>query len=61
MHVCGKEGIKMAFLEVKNVRKVYTARFGAMKVQALNNVNFSVEEGEYVAIMGSPAPGKLLC
>ena len=46
MHVCGKEGIKMAFLEVKNVRKVYTARFGAMKVQALNNVNFSVEEGD---------------
>ena len=48
----------MAFLEVKNVRKVYTARFGAMKVQALNNVNFSVEEGEYVAIMGESGSGK---
>ena len=48
----------MALLEVKNVRKVYTARFGAMKVQALNNVNFSVEEGEYVAIMGESGSGK---
>ena len=50
--------MEMAFLEVKNVRKVYTARFGAMKVQALNNVNFSVEEGEYVAIMGESGSGK---
>ena len=42
----------MTLLEVKNVKKIYTARFGQVKVQALNDVNFSVEEGEYVAIMG---------
>lgn len=48
----------MALLEVKNVKKVYTARFGAVKVRALNDVNFSVEEGEYVAIMGESGSGK---
>ncbi len=48
----------MALLEVKNVKKVYTARFGQVKVQALSNVNFSVEEGEYVAIMGESGSGK---
>jgi len=42
----------MTLLEVKNVKKVYTARLGSVKVQALSDVNFSVEEGEYVAIMG---------
>ena len=47
----------MSLLEVKNVKKVYTTRFGAVKVQALNDVNFSVEDGEYVAIMGES--GKL--
>mgnify|MGYP001094553865 CR=1 FL=1 len=41
----------MAILEVKNVKKVYTARLGSVKVQALNDVSFSVEEVEYVAIM----------
>ena len=48
----------MALLEVKNVKKIYTTRFGAVKVQALNDVNFSVEEGEYVAIMGESGSGK---
>lgn len=48
----------MSLLEVKNVKKVYTARLGAIKVQALSNVNFSVEEGEYVAIMGESGSGK---
>lgn len=48
----------MALLEVKNVKKIYTARFGAAKVQALDDVNFSVEEGEYVAIMGESGSGK---
>ena len=42
----------MTLLDVKNVKKVYTTRFGGNKVEALRNVNFSVEEGEYVAIMG---------
>ncbi len=45
-------------LEVKNIGKVYTTRFGAAKVQALTNMNFSVEEGEFVAIMGESGSGK---
>ena len=48
----------MAILEVKNVSKIYTTRFGGAKVQALSNMNFSVEEGEYVAIMGESGSGK---
>ena len=48
----------MALLEVKNLKKVYTTRFGALKVQALEQVNFSVEKGEYVAIMGESGSGK---
>ena len=48
----------MALLEVKNLKKVYTTRLGGNKVQALDNVNFSVEEGEYVAIMGESGSGK---
>ena len=48
----------MAILEVKNISKVYTTRFGSTKVQALSNMNFSVEEGEYVAIMGESGSGK---
>ena len=41
----------MSILEVRNLRKVYTTRFGGNKVEALSNVNFSVSQGEYVAIM----------
>lgn len=48
----------MALLEVKNLGKVYTTRLGGSKVQALDNVNFSVEQGEYVAIMGESGSGK---
>ncbi len=48
----------MALLEVKNLRKVYTTRLGGQKVQALSDVNFSVEQGEYVAIMGESGSGK---
>ena len=40
----------MAILEVSNLKKIYTTRFGGNQVQALKNINFSVEEGEYVAI-----------
>lgn len=45
-------------LEVKNLKKIYTTRFGGNKVQALTNVSFSVEKGEYVAIMGESGSGK---
>ena len=49
---------KMAILEVSNLQKIYTTRFGGSKVQALSNVTFSVEKGEYVAIMGESGSGK---
>ncbi len=49
---------RMSILEVNNVKKIYTTRFGGSKVQALQNVNFSVETGEYVAIMGESGSGK---
>lgn len=45
-------GMYMALLEVTNVKKIYSTRFGGNKVQALSNVTFAVEEGEFVAIMG---------
>lgn len=48
----------MVLLDVKNVRKVYTTRFGGNQVEALKDVNFSVEQGEYVAIMGESGSGK---
>lgn len=48
----------MPLLEVNNLKKIYTTRFGGNPVQALSNVSFSVEEGEYVAIMGESGSGK---
>ena len=48
----------MAILEVNNLKKIYTTRFGGAKVQALANVSFTVEEGEFVAIMGESGSGK---
>lgn len=53
-----KDETIMTLLEVKNVRKIYTTRFGGNQVEALHNVNFSVEQGEYVAIMGESGSGK---
>ena len=48
----------MALLEVRNLKKIYTTRFGGNRVQALDSVSFTVEQGEYVAIMGESGSGK---
>ena len=48
----------MSLLEVSGLKKVYKTRFGGSAVEALRNVNFSVNEGEYVAIMGESGSGK---
>ena len=48
----------MAILEVNNLKKVYTTRLGGNQEEALKNLSFSVEEGEYVAIMGESGSGK---
>ena len=56
--VIQKEVQKMSLLEVSNLKKIYTTRFGGSQVQALSSVSFSVVEGEYVAIMGESGSGK---
>lgn len=48
----------MSILEVSGVKKIYTTHFGGSRVVALSNVNFTVESGEYVAIMGESGSGK---
>ena len=48
----------MALLEIRHLEKTYSTRFGGTKVQALADVNFTVEQGEYLAIMGESGAGK---
>lgn len=48
----------MSILEAQGVKKIYTTRFGGNKVEALKNVSFTVEKGEYVAVMGESGSGK---
>ena len=48
----------MNILSVNNLSKTYVSRFGSNKVEALKNVSFQVEEGEYVAVMGESGSGK---
>lgn len=48
----------MSLLTVSGLKKIYKTRFGAHQVEALRNVTFSVEKGEYIAIMGESGSGK---
>lgn len=48
----------MSILQVNSVKKIYQTRFGGNQVTALRNVSFSVEQGEYVAVMGESGSGK---
>ena len=48
----------MSILEVSHLKKVYTTRFGGQQVEALTDVSFTVEQGEFVAIMGESGSGK---
>lgn len=48
----------MKLLEINNLKKIYSSRFGTNKVEALKNLSFSVENGEYIAIMGESGSGK---
>lgn len=48
----------MALLEVRHLQKIYTTRFGGNRVEALRDVDFTVENGEYAAIMGESGSGK---
>lgn len=48
----------MSILEVSGLKKIYSTRFGGNQIEALKNVNFRVEAGEYVAIMGESGSGK---
>ena len=51
----------MSILKVQGLKKVYSSRLGSNQVEALRNVNFSVEQGEFVAIMGESGSGKTHC
>ena len=48
----------MCLMTVEHLKKVYTTRFGGSSVEALRDVNFTVERGEYTAIMGESGSGK---
>jgi len=48
----------LTLLQVNQINKVYTTRFGGAPVEALKNVSFSIEKGEFVAIMGESGSGK---
>ena len=48
----------MSILEVTGLKKTYVTRFGTNRVEALKNVNFSMEAGEYTAVMGESGSGK---
>lgn len=53
-----RERMDMALLEVRHLKKTYTNRFGTNQVQALRDVSFTIEEGEFTAVMGESGSGK---
>ena len=48
----------MSLLKIQNVEKVYGKKGFGVLTQALKNVNFEVNEGEFVSIMGESGSGK---
>lgn len=48
----------MPLLQVQQLKKVYTNRFGGNKAEALSKISFSVDSGDYIAIMGESGSGK---
>lgn len=48
----------MSFMKVSNLKKVYTSRIGTKGTEALSNVNFAVEKGEFISVMGESGSGK---
>lgn len=48
----------MSLFEVTGLKKVYSSKFSTIKVEALKEITFSVESGEFVAIMGESGSGK---
>ena len=51
----------MPILEITGLRKTYTTRLGGNRVEALKNVSFTAEPGEYIAIMGESGPERPRC
>ena len=48
----------MSILQAVNIKKIYKSRMGSNQIEALSSINFSVESGEFVAIMGESGSGK---
>ena len=46
----------MEILKVENLNKIYGK--GENEVKAVNNISFSVQKGEFVAIVGASGSGK---
>ena len=49
---------KTILLSVEHLRKIYNSRFGSNQVEALKNISFSVDQGEFIAVMGESGSGK---